>query len=327
MNRAAIIGTGSYVPDKVVTNDDLSKIVDTSDEWIRTRTGIKERHLSDGETTYMLGAKAAKKAMEKAGLKCKDIDMLICATITPDEFMPSTACRIQAELGAENAVAFDISAACSGLVFAINIATQFIETGMYKNICVIGAENLSKVVNWEDRSTCVLFGDGAGAVIVSRADEETPFQIVEQSMVSNGKKGDILTLPAVPFKNILKDSSPEHAGFYMSMDGQEVFKFAVKVMTEQIKKVADKADIKLEDISYIVPHQANVRIIEAAAKLLGLPTERFYMNLHNYGNTSSASVGIALDELLADGRVKKGDNLVMTGFGGGMSAGAILIKA
>ncbi len=325
MNKVSILGAGCYLPESIVTNDDLSKIVETSDEWITTRTGIKERHLSSGEATYEMGAKAAKNAMEKAGLQPEDIDMIICATITPDEFMPATACRIQSELGAKNAVAFDISAACSGLVFATSIASQFIKTGMYKNICVVGTEVLSKVTDWEDRRTCVLFGDGAGALIIGEGNGS--FEIVSESMISNGTKGDILTLEAVPFGNMLKAREKELPSFYMQMDGQEVFKFAVKVITEQVKKVAEKAGLKLEDIDHVVPHQANVRIIETAAKMLKMDTDKFFVNLHKYGNTSSASVGIAMTELLMSGKVKKGDNLVMTGFGGGMSAGAILVKA
>lgn len=324
MFKASILGTGSYVPEKIVTNDDLSKIVDTSDEWISTRTGIKERHLSGGEETYVMGSKAVLEAAYKAGISVEDIDMIICATITPDEFMPAVACRIQANIGAINAVAFDISAACSGLVFGVTIAAQFIKTGMYKNICVVGSENLSKVVDWTDRSTCVLFGDGAGAIILGNSHDG--MEIIGESMISNGAKGDILTLPAVPFKNILADKTSLHNGFYMKMDGQEVFKFAVKAMTGQIKKVVEEASLKLDDIAYIVPHQANVRIIAFAAKTLGIEEERFFVNLHKYGNTSSASVGIALNELLLSGRLKKGDNIVITGFGGGMSAGAVLIR-
>lgn len=325
MNKVSILGAGCYLPESVVTNDDLSKIVETNDEWIKTRTGIKERHLSSGESTYEMGAKAAKDAMDKAGLQPEDIDMIICATITPDEFMPATACRIQSILGAKNAVAFDISAACSGLVFATSIASQFVKTGMYKNICVVGTEVLSKVTDWSDRRTCVLFGDGAGALIVGEGNGS--LEIVAESMISNGTKGDILTLEAVPFGNMLKSRPDELPSFYMHMDGQEVFKFAVKVITEQVKKVVEKANLKLEEIDHIVPHQANVRIIETAAKMLKINEDKFFVNLNKYGNTSSASVGIAMTELLMSGKVKKGDNLVMTGFGGGMSAGAILVKA
>ena len=324
MNKVSILGAGCYVPETIITNDDLSKIVDTNDEWITTRTGIKERHLSSGEGTCEMGAKAVQAAMEKAGLDANDIDMIICATITPDEFMPATACRIQSKIGAKNAVAFDISAACSGLVFATTIASQFIKTGMYKNICVVGAETLSKVTNWEDRRTCVLFGDGAGALIIGQGNGS--MEIVSESMISNGDKGDILTLDAVPFGNMLKKRPDEMPDFYMTMDGQEVFKFAVKVITEQVKKVAEGANLSMEDIDCIVPHQANVRIIETAAKMLKVDADKFYVNLDKYGNTSSASVGIAMTELMQSKKLKKGDNLVMTGFGGGMSAGAILVK-
>ncbi len=325
MNKVSILGTGSYVPESIVTNDDLSKIVDTNDEWITTRTGIKERHISGGERTYQLGAKAVNAALDKAGKSSEEIDLIICATITPDEMMPATACRIQEEIGAVNAAAFDISAACSGLVFGITVASQFIKTGMYKTVCVVGAETLSKVVDWTDRSTCVLFGDGAGAVILGSSENVTN-EIVAESMVSNGSKGDILTLNTVPFRNLLVDDTADFTDSYMHMDGQEVFKFAVKVMTSQIKKVTDMAGITLDDIDYIVPHQANVRIISFAAKTLGVDEEKFYINLQKYGNTSSASIGIALDELFRSGKVRKGDRIILTGFGGGMSAGAVLVQ-
>ena len=324
MNKVSILGAGCYVPDTIVTNEELSKIVDTSDEWITTRTGIRQRHLSNGEGTCEMGAKAAMNAINNAGLQPEDIDMIICATITPDEFMPATACRIQAKIGAKTAVAFDISAACSGLVFATSIASQFIRTGMYKNICVVGAEVLSKVTNWDDRRTCVLFGDGAGALIIGEGNGS--MEIVSESMISNGDKGDILTLDAVPFGNMLKKKPDEIPDFYMAMDGQEVFKFAVKVITEQVKCVVYNADLNVDEIDYVVPHQANVRIIETAAKMLKMDVNKFFVNLDKYGNTSSASVGIAMTELINSEKLKKGDNLVMTGFGGGMSAGAILVK-
>ncbi len=324
MNKVSILGAGCYVPKTVVTNDDLSKIVDTSDEWITTRTGIKQRHLSNGETTYEMAAKAAKKAMENAGVSPEDIDMIICATITPDEFMPAVACRVQSEIGAKNAVAFDISAACSGLVFATSIASQYIKTGMYKNICVIGSETLSKVTDWSDRSTCVLFGDGAGAMIVGEGNGK--MEILSESMISNGDKGDILTLDAVLFGNMLKPLDNDKANNYMKMDGQEVFKFAVKVITDQVKKVVNKVNMEISDIDCVVPHQANVRIIATAAKMLSIDVDKFYVNLDKYGNTSSASIGIAMSELLGSNKLNKGDNLVMTGFGGGMSAGAILVR-
>ena len=324
MNKVSILGTGSYVPETIISNDDLSKIVDTNDEWITTRTGIKERHISNGELTWELGAKAVLSALESSGKKPEDVDLIICATITPDEMMPATACRIQSAVGAVNAAAFDISAACSGMVFGINIATQFIKTGMYKTVCVVGAETLSKVVDWTDRGTCVLFGDGAGAVIMGN-DESATSEIVSQSMVSNGSKGDILTLNSFPFKNTLIDKTEDFTDAYMHMDGQEVFKFAVKIMANQVEKVAEDAGVTLEDVKYIVPHQANIRIIALAAKTLGIPQDKFVVNLHKYGNTSSASIGIALDELMKSGNVNTGDKIILTGFGGGMSAGAVLI--
>lgn len=323
MNKVSILGTGSYVPENIISNDDLSKIVDTSDEWITTRTGISQRHISGGEETWQLGAVAAQNAINNSGIKAEDIDLIICATITPENMMPSTACKIQAEIGAVNAAAFDISAACSGYVFGIITGAQFIKTGLYKNVCIIGSETLSKVIDWTDRSTCVLFGDGAGAMILGCGDE---YEICESSMISNGSKGDILTLKTFPFKNIITDKTSEYTDAYIHMDGQEVFKFAVKAMSAQIKKVTTDAGLTFDDITYIIPHQANVRIISFAAKTLGIKEEKFFVNLKNYGNTSSASIGIALDELVRKKILKKGDKLILAGFGGGMSAGAVLVR-
>lgn len=323
MNKVSILGTGSYVPENIISNDDLSKIVDTSDEWITTRTGISQRHISGGEETWQLGAAAAQNAINNSGIKAEDIDLIICATITPENMMPSTACKIQAEIGAVNAAAFDISAACSGYVFGIITGAQFIKTGLYKNVCIIGSETLSKVIDWTDRSTCVLFGDGAGAMILGCGDE---YEICESSMISNGSKGDILTLKAFPFKNIITDKTSEYTDAYIHMDGQEVFKFAVKAMSAQIKKVTIEAGLTFDDITYIIPHQANIRIISFAAKTLGIQEEKFLVNLKDYGNTSSASIGIALDELVRKKTLKKGDKLILAGFGGGMSAGAVLVR-
>ncbi len=324
MKKAMILGTGAYVPKHVMTNDDLSNIVDTSDEWISTRTGIKKRHISTGETTSELGLEAARIAIKEAKVDPLEIDLIICATITPDSFMPATACVIQAKLEAKNAVAFDISAACSGLVVGMLIARQFIETGAYKKVLVIGSETLSRIIDWTDRSTCVLFGDGAGAILLGANENDDLSGILQTSMISTGNKGEFLTCPAIPLNNTLYKS--EEVKAYMAMDGGEVFKFAVKSISTHIKEVVSKEGLTFDDIKYIVPHQANVRIISFAAKTLGIEEERFYLNLENYGNTSSASIGIALDELIRSGKVKKGDKLVLAGFGGGMTAGAILIQ-
>ncbi len=323
MRRAIIAGTGSYVPEYKMTNDDMAKLVETSDEWITSRTGIRERRISTGENTSDLAYEAANRALHRAKIEAMDIDLIICATITPDSFMPSVACMIQERLGAVRAAAFDLTAACSGLIYAMACAASFIETGMYQNILVIGAETLSKTLDWTDRSTCVLFGDGAGAVVLSASD--TGKGISSIHLLSDGSKQDYLCLPALPLYNPMvrkKDELPR----VITMKGQEVFKFAVRSITEHIRTVLKKAGISGDEIKYIVTHQANCRIIEQAAKSAKIPIERFYMNLDLYGNTSAASIGIALDEMVQKGMLTAGDKLILVGFGGGMTSGAILVE-
>ena len=323
MRCASISGTGSYVPENKMTNDDMAKLVETSDDWIASRTGIRERRISTGENTSDLAYKAAYRALQKAELEAKDIDLIICATITPDSFMPSVACMVQERLGATRAAAFDLTAACSGLIYGMACATSFIETGMYQNILVIGAETLSKTLDWSDRSTCVLFGDGAGAVVLSASDSGRGISSIH--LLSDGSKQDYLCLPALPLRNPLvpeKDELPQS----ITMKGQEVFKFAVRSITEHIRIVLKKADITENEIKYIITHQANYRIIEQAAKSAKIPIERFYMNLDLYGNTSAASIGIALDEMVQKGMLATGDKLILVGFGGGMTSGAILVE-
>lgn len=323
MRRAIIAGTGSYVPEYKMTNEDMAKLVETSDDWIASRTGIRERRISTGENTSDLAYKAAFRALQKAEIEVKDIDLIICATITPDSFMPSVSCMVQERLGATRAAAFDLTAACSGLIYGMACAASFIETGMYQNILVIGAETLSKTLDWTDRSTCVLFGDGAGAVVLSASD--TGKGVSSIHLVSDGSKQDYLCLPALPLRNPMipeKEEIPRA----ITMKGQEVFKFAVRSITEHIRTVLKKADITENEIKYIVTHQANCRIIEQAAKLAKIPIERFYMNLDLYGNTSAASIGIALDEMVQKGMLTTGDKLILVGFGGGMTSGAILVE-
>ena len=323
MRRAIIAGTGSYVPEYRMTNDDMAKLVETSDDWIVTRTGIKERRISTDENTSDLAYIAAYRALQKAELEVEDIDLIICATITPDSFMPSVACMVQQRLGATRAAAFDLTAACSGLIYGMACAASFIETGMYQNILVLGAETLSKALDWTDRSTCVLFGDGAGAVILSATDRETG--IISMQLLSDGSKRDYLTLSALPLHNpLIKGTEPLPA--VIAMKGQEVFKFAVRSITEHIRSVLEKASVEEDEIKFIVTHQANCRIIEQAAKLSKIPTEKFYMNLDRYGNTSAASIGIALDEMVQKKMLKTGDKLILVGFGGGMTSGAILVE-
>ena len=323
MRRAVIAGTGSYVPENILTNGDMARLVETSDDWITSRTGIRERHISTGENTSDLAYEAANRALISAGMEASAIDLIICATITPDSFMPSVACMVQERLGATRAAAFDLAAACSGLIYGMACAASFIESGMYQNILVIGAETLSKSLDWTDRSTCVLFGDGAGAVILSATDRETG--IISMQLLSDGSKQDYLTLSAVPLHNPLVEGT-EPLPAVIAMKGQEVFKFAVRSITEHIRSVLEKASVAEEEIKFIVTHQANCRIIEQAAKLSKIPTEKFYMNLDRYGNTSAASIGLALDEMVQKKMLKTGDKLILVGFGGGMTSGAILVE-
>lgn len=324
MRHAVIAGTGSYLPEHVMTNEDLTALVDTSDEWIVSRTGIKSRRISTGETTSDLAYKAAQKALKNADMNAADIDLIICATVTPDSFMPSVACIVQDKLGAIKAAAFDLTAACTGLIYAMVTGSAYIESGMYQNILVIGAETLSKVLDWSDRSTCVLFGDGAGAVILTASENRKG--ILSANLLSNGSKQEFLCLSAVPLSNPLKKI--EDGGFRPSitMDGQEVFKFAVRSITELVKHVLEKADLKEKDIKYIIPHQANSRIIEMAAKSCGIPLEKFFMNLDRYGNTSAATIGIALDEMADSELLNEGDKIILVGFGAGLTSGAILVE-
>ena len=323
MRQAIISGTGSYVPDNVMTNEDLAKLVDTSDEWIESRTGIKERRIVTKELTSDLAYEAGKRAMISANLQAKEIDLIICATITPDSFMPSVACIVQDKLGAVNAVAFDLTAACSGFVYGIVTASQYIQTGMYQNVLVIGAETISKILDWEDRSTCVLFGDGAGAVVLTVSEKKKGIMVA--NLLSDGSKQSQLVCPAVPLSNPY-NKSVESFRPKITMQGQEVFKFAIRSITEHIKTLLQKADLNIEDIKYIIPHQANQRIIEHAANLCKIPKEKFYTNLVNYGNTSAASIGIALDELAKGNKLEHGDKLILVAFGGGMTSGAVLLE-
>lgn len=322
MTKATILGTGSYCPKNIVTNFDLEKIIDTNDEWIQSRTGIVQRNISNGENTSDLAYEAALKALEKSKISAEELDLIILATITPDQYMPSTACLLQKRLNAKNATAFDLSAACSGLVFGIDVASQFIQTGRYKHVLVIGAEVMSKAVNWEDRNTCVLFGDGAGAVVLGPSTNGRGIK-----SVYTGSDGDIenyLALPARPVNNLLVENNEPQG--HLTMDGQEIFKFAVRIMRKGIQKVVKDAGKQLEDVAYIVPHQANDRIIGLVANKMKISPDKFYMNLKNIGNTSSASIGLALDELMDSGKLEHGQDIVLMGFGGGLTWGAIYIE-
>ncbi len=324
MRHATIIGTGSYLPENRITNDDMAKLVETSDEWIASRTGIRERRITTGENTSDLAYEAAARALAKANMNALDLDLIICATITPDSFMPSVACMVQDRLGASKSAAFDLTAACTGFVYAMAVANSFIQSRMYTNILVIGAETLSKTLDWTDRSTCVLFGDGAGAVVLSASESKKGISSVH--LVSDGSKQDYLCLPAIPLINPFVAS--EDGAFHptITMKGQEVFKFAVRSIVDLIRTVLAKSEDAEEDIKYIVAHQANYRIIEHAAKSCGIPLEKFYVNVDRYGNTSAATIGIALDEMQSKDLLQSGDKIILVGFGAGMTSGAILVE-
>lgn len=314
--RARIISVGTYVPDNFLTNKDLEKFLNTTDEWIVTRTGIRSRHIVPSDQNIpasQLGANAAKIALERAGLEPKDIDGIVCATFTPDSFFPSTACRIQALLGCTNAFAFDVSAACAGFVYALTVANGLILSGNNKNVLVIGAEVISKALDWTDRSTCVLFGDGAGAVVL-QGTQESDKGIISTYLQSDGNLGDILMLPAWGEKRT------------MQMKGNEVFKHAVRMMTDASMKVLSASGYELDQVDYLVPHQANIRIIQAVAEHLNMPQQKIVTNLERYGNTSSASIPLALEEVWSKGFIKDGTKVLFTALGGGITAGSALVN-
>ncbi|WP_251492094.1 beta-ketoacyl-ACP synthase III [Otoolea muris] len=317
---ARIIGTGSYAPERIVTNKDLMKFLDTDDEWIRERTGICERRVSAGEGTSDLAIHAAERAIADAGIDPKEIEILIVGTCTPDNGFPSAATDVQRAVGAVNAVAFDVTAACSGFIYGLHIVQSFIRCGTYKTALVIGAETISKVLDWTDRGTCILFGDGAGAAVL-RADETG---VIRTLAGSDGRKGHVLGCQARTMDNFLTGRKPEPG--FMTMDGQEVFKFAVKKVPEIVSQILEESGIGREQVDHYVLHQANIRILESASRRLKVPMEKIPVNIDRYGNTSAASVPILLDEMNREGRLKRGDTLVMAGFGAGLTWGAALLK-
>lgn len=321
-----IIGTGSCLPKQVVTNDDLSQIMDTSDEWISSRTGIRQRHLAKEETTASMSAQAAEKALESAGVEALEVDLIIVGTISGDYVTPSTACEIQARLGAVNAVAFDINAACSGFMYALNTAHAYLQMGIYRTALVLGAETLSKIIDWEDRSTCVLFGDGAGAAVVRAYEEQEVhsggLRAFEQG--SDGAKGMVLACPGRRNNNPYVQNPTELS--YVSMDGQEVYRFAVSTVPASIQRVLCKSGLKEGDIKYYVLHQANVRIIQSVAKRLKEDIAKFPISLDYYGNISAASIPILLDEMNRKGMLEPGDKIVMSGFGAGLTWASSVIE-
>ncbi|MCX3068497.1 MAG: beta-ketoacyl-ACP synthase III [Cetobacterium sp.] len=325
LKNVGIIGLGTYVPENVMTNFDFEKIIDTSDEWIRTRTGIEERRFASADqATSDLGAEASKKALEKAGLSAEDIDMIILATTTPDYPIQSTACVVQELIGAVNAAAVDINAACSGFVYALTMAKGLIASGMNKKILVIGAEVLSKCVDMQDRNTCVLFGDGAAAAVVAEVEEG--YGMLSQFLGAEADVKGALRTPAGGTRKPLSQEVLDERSNFLQMKGQDVFKFAVKALPKATLEALEGANLKAENIDMVFPHQANVRIIEAASKRLEIPMDKFYLNLNKLGNTSSASIGLALGEALDKGLVKKGDTIALTGFGAGLTYASMIIK-
>ncbi|MEY2487556.1 MAG: 3-oxoacyl-[acyl-carrier-protein] synthase [Verrucomicrobiota bacterium] len=321
----SIVGTGSYVPEKRLTNDDLSRIVETSDEWITTRTGIKERRVAaKDEHTSDMGAKAALKALEQAKISAADVDLILVATATPDMLFPATACFVQQKIGATNAACLDISAACAGFLFGIEIAQQFITSHTHDTVLVIGAEKLTSITNWTDRNTCVLFGDGAGAAVLRHRG--SAHGVISTHIGSDGQYTDILFMPGGGSRCPITQDNAAMNLATIHMVGKEVYKQAVTAMLRAAKKALEQAGLGIEDIACVIPHQANLRIIEAIADRLGIPLERFYVNLDKYGNTSAAAVAIALDEANRSGRIKKGDYVLMVVFGGGLTWASTVIE-
>jgi len=325
MKQAKIIGTGSYLPEKVLTNADLEKMVDTSDEWIVSRTGMRERRIAaDDEFTSHLGAKAAQIAIEKAGIDPKSIDLILVATLTPDYMFPSTACLIQSQLKLENTAAMDIQAACSGYIYGLSTAKAFIESGLYKNILFVASEKLSSIVDYEDRKTCVLFGDGAAAAIISA--EGKGLIIKETELGCDGNQANILQMPAGGARNPATKETIDKRMHFITMEGKEVFKHAVRRMESSVKQCMEKAGLKEGDISWLIPHQANIRIIDAMAKRFQIPKEQVIITVDKYANTSSSTVGIALDELLAEKKLTSGENILLTAFGAGLTWGSSVLS-
>lgn len=319
------LGTGSYVPEKVLTNADLETMVDTSDQWIRERTGIAQRHVApEGITTSYMATEAAKKAMDAAGVSAEEIDCIIVATLTPDMSIPSTACIVQANLGAVNAAAYDLHAACSGFIAGAITAAGYIQMGLFKKVLVIGAEVMSRVVNWKDRNTCILFGDAAGAAIIGECPEGYGF--LGMDMGADGKGGPSLCIPSSGVAMPITDETIANGKAFLHMDGKEVYKFAVKAMGSTVVKALERANMEIEDLDFFVPHQANMRIIDSAAKRLKMPMDKVFVNLPKYGNTSAASVPLALDEAVRAKQLSKGDVVALSGFGAGLTWAGLVLK-
>lgn len=323
MTNVGILAVSHYVPEKILSNKDLETKLDTSDEWIRSRTGIEERRVaSDDETTASIGTVAASRVLEKANCPPEDVDLVIVATMTPDSVLPAVSCRIQAGIGARNAGAFDVNIACSGFAYALSMGCSYVTAGMAKKVLVVGSDVMTRVMDWTDRGTCVLFGDGAGACLLGQVEEG--YGLLAQELGSDGRGAEHLTIPAGAGAMPADRNGLAQKDFTLQMNGREVFRFAVQVMGNSAIAAAKKAGITSDDIDLFIPHQANNRIIEAAAKRLGVPMEKVFVNVTRYGNTSCASIPLALSEAVDAGRVKDGDKVVLVGFGGGLAWGALV---
>lgn len=327
MRRSKILGTGSYLPSKQLTNADLEKMVDTNNQWIVERTGISSRRVAaSDQVTSDLALEAAKSALDSAGLGPKDIDIILFATVSPDQVMPNTACILQHKLGTRTVMSLDISAACSGFVYGISIADQFIKTGAANHVLVVGAEILTRYVNYRDRESCILFGDGAGAIIMGPTEENSKSQILSHHLRGDGSIGDLFVLPAggtkIPFSQQVLDEELQ----YLKMKGREIFKHAVRTMSEACFEALRANGMSGDEIEWIIPHQANVRIMDAVAKLMNIPLEKFVNEISQIGNTSAASIPLALDRAVRDGRIQRGQNVILTAFGAGITSGSILMR-
>ncbi len=325
MRYAHISGWGMSVPERVLTNDDIARLVDTDDEWIQSRTGIRQRHIAgEDQTTASLGAEAAIRALDVAQIHPRDVDLIIVSTSSPEHIFPATASIVQDRIGAIKAGAFDLSAACTGFIVAMNMAAQAIRTGSIDVAVVVGAETLSRLVNWEDRGTCILFGDGAGAFVLQASHQ--PGGVLSSVMRSDGSGGDLLSVPAGGSKLPASMQTVQDGLHYVQMNGREVFRFATRVMKQATEEATELAGMTLEDVDWVIPHQANQRIIETAARKLKMPMERFIVNLDHYGNTSTASIPLATVEAITDQRVQPGDRIVFVGFGAGLTWGALVAQ-
>ena len=323
--KVCITGTGSYVPERVLSNADLEKIVETTDQWILDRTGIRERRIAgENEPTSFMAARAAERALEAAGITADQVDMIIVATITPDMVFPNTACFVQDAIGAKKAVCFDLEAACSGFLYSIDVAKQFVATGKYNTVLVIGAEKISSITDWKDRSLCVLFGDAAGAAVIQPCEDG--HGMIHSVLRSDGSLADLLKLPGGGSRHPASEETVKQGLHFMKMDGREVFKHAVTCMISAAKQTLEETGLTVADISLIIPHQANMRIIKAISDRLGGDESQYFVNLDRYGNTSAASVIVALDEAYRSGRLKKGDLVLLVAFGGGFVWGASLLE-